>query len=305
MMNMAPMTETGKRVYPRPSTYSIVAFDRESKSLGIAVQSKFISVGSVVPWASWDSGAIATQAYANTSYGPAGLQLLRDGHAPDYVVKKLVSADRGREHRQIGIVDRKGRASTFTGRKCMDWAGGVDGDGYAAQGNILVGEETVDAMARAFENSRSDFPGRLIECLHAAQKAGGDRRGMQSAAILVVKNRGGYAGFNDRHIDLRVDDHPKPIEELERLFRLYKLIMLPEKDGEALRIDGEVCMKLQRNLSRLGFYDGPADGRMNRSLDRALNNYISTNNFENKKTRQGHVWRTVLDYMVKDKRKKV
>ena len=185
------MTKLDDTDFPKPSTYSIAAFDRDTKSLGVAVQSKFISVGSVVPWATWNAGAIATQAYANTSYGPTGLQLLKNGYSPAEVLKKLTSADRGKEHRQIGIVDRKGRATTFTGKKCMDWAGGVTGEGYAAQGNILVGEETVEAMARTFENSRAGFPEKLIMCLHAAQKAGGDRRGMQSAAILVVKTEPG------------------------------------------------------------------------------------------------------------------
>ncbi len=298
------MTKLGDIDFPKPSTYSIAAFDRDTKSLGVAVQSKFISVGSVVPWATWNAGAIATQAYANTSYGPAGLQLLKDGYSPADVLKKLTSADRGREHRQIGIVDRKGRAATFTGKKCMDWAGGVTGEGYAAQGNILVGEETVEAMARTFENSRAGFPEKLIMCLHAAQKAGGDRRGMQSAAILVVKNRGGYAGFNDRYVDLRVDDHVSPIEELERVFHLFEFIMLSGKEAEALRIEGEICRKLKRNLSRLGFYNGPADDKFDSALNAALMDYISTNNFENKKTPQGHILKTVLEYMTKDKRKK-
>ncbi len=290
--------------FPKPSTYSIVAFDHDTKSLGVAVQSKFISVGSVVPWATWNAGAIATQAYANTSYGPAGLQLLKDGYSPAEALKKLTSADRGKEHRQIGIVDRKGRAVTFTGKKCMDWAGGVTGDGYAAQGNILVGEETVEAMASTFENCRDSFPEKLIRCLHAAQRAGGDRRGMQSAAILVVKNRGGYAGFNDRYVDLRVDDHVSPIEELERVFHLFEFIMLSGNEEEALRMEGEICRKLKRNLSRLGFYSGPVDDKFDAALEAALGDYISTNNFENKKTPQGHILKTVLAYMTKDKRRK-
>ncbi len=302
---MPSMKTMPERDYPKPSTYSIVAYDRSTKSFGIAVQSKFISVGAVVPWASWHAGAIATQAYANTAYGPAGLQLLKEGKSAPDVVKKLVSADKGREQRQVGVVDRKGRAATFTGKKCMDWAGGVTGEGYAAQGNILVDRETVEAMAVTFETSRAGFPEKLLACLHAAQKAGGDRRGMQSAALLVVKNRGGYAGFNDRYVDLRVDDHAKPIDELERIFRLYDFTMLSGKEKEMLGIDGRIRLKLQINLSRLKFYRGPADGKESGALKNALNDYLSTNNFENKKTPPGYISKTVLDYMIKDKRKKV
>lgn len=299
------MTTRTRFERPKPSTYSIVAFDYETKSLGVAVQSKFISVGSVVPWASWNVGAVATQAYANTSYGPGGLRLLGKGYTPEETVRKLIARDKGREERQIGIVDRRGRSATFTGKKCVEWAGGMAGDGYAAQGNILVGEETVTAMARTFEKSTASFPQKLIACLHAAQKAGGDKRGMQSAAILVVKNRGGYAGFNDRYLDLRVDEHTSPIDELERIYRLYRFVMLRGEEEETLKIEGKVCLELQHNLVRLGFYNGPVDGRMNRTLNRALNDYLSSNNFENRKTPRAHIYATVLEYMAKDKRKKV
>lgn len=204
-------------------TFSICAFDRETGELGIAVQSKFLSVGAVVPFARAGVGAIATQSWANTSYGPRGLDLLAQGHAPSVVAEQLVSDDTDREKRQFGIVDGHGRAATFTGRECFDWAGGVTGQGYCAQGNILAGPAVVEGLARGFESAHGTLAERLVAALQEGQRGGGDRRGMQSAALLVVKEAGGYGGWNDRFIDLRVDDHERPIDELERLLQLYSL----------------------------------------------------------------------------------
>ncbi|MGH2377236.1 MAG: DUF1028 domain-containing protein [Candidatus Limnocylindria bacterium] len=204
-------------------TFSICAFDPETGELGIAVQSKFLAVGAVVPWARAGVGAIATQAHANTSYGPHGLELLASGLAPEAVVDRLVREDPDREKRQFGMVDAKGRAATFTGSECFEWAGGVTGPGYCAQGNILAGPAVVAGLARGFEDARGTLADRLVAALHAGQRGGGDRRGMQSAALLVVKEKGGYGGSNDRYIDLRVDDHERPIDELERILGLYKL----------------------------------------------------------------------------------
>ncbi len=297
--------ERNMNIHPKPSTYSIVAFDRETKAFGVAVQSKFISVGSVVPWAAWDAGAIATQAYANTSYGPVGLEMLRKGRSAREVASALTSGDRGREERQLGIVDRKGESATYTGKRCLDWAGGIAGDGYAAQGNILVSGKTVEAMASSFENSNSDLPERLIGALNAAQRAGGDRRGMQSSALLVVKKGGGYAGFNDRYVDIRVDDSREPIRELERIFRLYDLIMLSrERPDELVRITPGVRADIQHHLSRLGYYSGPADGTTSMKFRRAMAEYISRNNFENKASGRGRISRKVLEYMAKDKNRR-
>src|SRR5918997_6283252 len=178
----------------RPSTYSLVAVDRERGELGVAVQSKFLAVGSVVSWAEAEVGAVATQAYANPRYGPDGLGLLREGLSAEEVVARLTSADEGRDHRQVGVVDREGRGASFTGAECLDWAGGRTGDGYAAQGNILVSEATVDEMAGTFEQTAgTPLAERLLDCLDAAQAAGGDSRGQQSAALLVVEKDGGYA----------------------------------------------------------------------------------------------------------------
>ena len=208
---------------PVVATYSIVACDLSAGQWGVAVQSKFLAVGSVVPWAEPHVGAIATQSYANPRYGPDGLALLREGRSAQEVVDALTAADADGAQRQVGIVDGSGGAATFTGADCHDWAGGRTGDGYAAQGNILVSEATVDALAVTFEsNGHLELGQRLIECLAAAQAAGGDRRGQQSASLLVVEKDAGYAKLSDTVVDLRVDDHERPIAELRRLFTLHQ-----------------------------------------------------------------------------------
>jgi len=208
------------------ATYSIVAFDTATGDLGIAVQSKVFGVGSVVPWAKAGVGAVATQSYANTTYGPEGLKLMADGKAPEAVLKQLTEADPARALRQVGMVDAKGRAASFTGKRCNDWAGHKVGKHYAAQGNLLAGEAVVKDMAEAFEKARkepdSQLADWLVAAVTAAEDAGGDKRGKQSAALLVVRSKGGYAGLNDRFIDIRVDDHKTPIKELARLLALHK-----------------------------------------------------------------------------------
>jgi uncharacterized Ntn-hydrolase superfamily protein len=209
------------RAEPEPiATFSIVGYDPETGELGVAVESKFFAVGAVVPWAKADVGAIATQAFGNTTYGPRGLELLSLGLKPEQVVELLTSTDEGKERRQVGIVDAKGNSATYTGTGCNAWAGGRTGKNYTAQGNILVGEQVVDAMCKAFEGTPGDLSEKLWAALDAGQKAGGDSRGRQSAALLVVKKGGGYAGFNDRYIDLRVDDNLEPIQELGRLLKI-------------------------------------------------------------------------------------
>jgi len=209
---------------PVVSTFSIVAFDPGTQELGVAVQSKFIAVGAVVPWARAGVGAIATQSYANTTYGPRGLELLSQGVKPDDLLAKLLEADEGRESRQVGVVDARGRSASFTGKRCLEWAGGVAGEGFCCQGNILKGEEVVQGMAKAFKEAKGDLGDRLIAALQGGQEAGGDRRGMQSAALLIVREGWGYAGLNDRYRDLRVDDHAEPIRELKRVYDLHRSI---------------------------------------------------------------------------------
>jgi uncharacterized Ntn-hydrolase superfamily protein len=238
------------------STYSIVACDLDRGQWGVGVQSKFLAVGSVVPWASPHVGAVATQSYANPRYGPDGLELLRQGFAAAEVVGRLTSEDDGRETRQVGIVDGNGRAATFTGAECLEWAGGRTGPGYAAQGNILVSAATVDALAETFEASAgSSLAERLLRCLAAAQLAGGDRRGQQSASLLVVERDGGYAGLSDTVVDLRVDDHARPVEEVERLYGIHQQLFGQTPKEEWLQVDDELRTELADRLGRLG-YDG-------------------------------------------------
>jgi uncharacterized Ntn-hydrolase superfamily protein len=241
-------------------TYSIVACDLEAEQWGVATQSKFLAVGSVVTWAEPQAGAIATQAYANPRYGPEGLTLLREGLSAEEVVDRLTSADDGRDHRQLGIVDREGRGVTYTGAECYDWAGGRTGDGYAAQGNILVSGETVDALAQTFERSAGrPLAERLLDCLDAAQAAGGDSRGQQSAALLVVEKDGGYASLSDVAIDLRVDDHERPLEELRRIYGLHQAIFGKTPREEWLPVDEALEAELRERLGRLGYDGEPAD----------------------------------------------
>jgi len=215
----APPAGAGEPV----ATFSIVAHDPDTGELGIAVQSRFFAVGAVVPWAKAGVGAIATQSFANTTFGPRGLELLAEGHTAQETLTLLLDEDPGAQQRQVGIVDAQGQATSFTGTECQAWAGHVVGPGYAAQGNILVGEETVQEMARAFRETQGMLAERLMAALEAGQAAGGDSRGQQSAALLVVKEGGGYAGFNDRYCDLRVDDHVTPIAELRRIFDLWRV----------------------------------------------------------------------------------
>jgi len=212
------------RELPVVATFSIVAYDPESQELGIAVQSKFIAVGAVVPWAKAGVGAIATQSYANTTYGPKALELLSKGETPEAVMVKLTEDDKRAGVRQVGIVNTKGESATFTGQKCNSWAGGIKGDNFCCQGNILAGEDVVKNMAKSFQESKGDLGDRLIASLQAGQDAGGDSRGMQSAALLIVRDGWGYGGFNDRYRDLRVDDHAEPIKELKRVYDLHRQI---------------------------------------------------------------------------------
>ena len=239
---------------PLVATYSIVGCDLEARQWGVAVQSKFLAVGSVVPWAEAEVGAIATQAYANPSYGPNGLTLLREGLSASEVVERLTAADDGRDDRQLGVVDAQGGSASWTGPGCNDWAGGRTGSGYAAQGNILVGEETVAALAETFEAGQDrPLAERLLEALAAAQAAGGDSRGQQSAALLVVERNGGYAGLSDVLVDVRVDDHEQPIEELRRIYELHQQLFGRTPERFWLPLEGELREEVEGRLGRLGF----------------------------------------------------
>jgi uncharacterized Ntn-hydrolase superfamily protein len=236
------------------ATYSICACDLETGQWGVATQSKFLAVGAIVPWAEPGVGAIATQSYANPRYGPDGLALLRAGATADETVARLTAADADREQRQLGVVDGSGRAATFTGAGCHAWAGGRAGTGYAAQGNILVSGETVDALARTFEETPGrPLAERLLGCLDAAQAAGGDRRGQQSAALLVVERDAGYGGLTDVVVDLRVDDQPQPLAELRRLFGIHERLFGHTPDEEWLTVDDGLRAEIAERLAGLGY----------------------------------------------------
>jgi uncharacterized Ntn-hydrolase superfamily protein len=236
------------------STYSICACDLLARQWGVAVQSRFLAVGSVVPWAEPLAGAIATQSWANPRYGPDGLALLREGLPADEVVRRLTEADGDRAQRQLGIVDGAGRGATYTGEECKEWAGGRTGSRYAAQGNILVSGDTVDALAETFEASAGQpLPERLLDCLDAAEEAGGDRRGQQSAALLVVGPEQGYAGLSDTFVDLRVDDHDRPLRELRRLFEIHQELFGRTSRSEWIAVDEPLRRELDERLAALGF----------------------------------------------------
>jgi uncharacterized Ntn-hydrolase superfamily protein len=258
----------------RPSTYSIAACDRERGEWGVAVESKFLAAGSLVSWAKADVGAIATQAYANPRYGPEGLALLQAGRSAEETIARLTDADDGRADRQVGAVDAHGAGASYTGSSCLEWAGGRTGSGYAAQGNILVSAAPVDALAETFEDSGGPLAERLIACLAAAQAAGGDRRGQQSAAVLVVKKDAGYAGLSDVLVDLRVDDHETPIQELERLYGLHQLYFGQTPDDEWLLVDADLEAELRERLGRLGYRSD--------DLETAFNRWVGVENLEDR-----------------------
>lgn len=277
---------------PVVATFSIVGRDPETGEMGIAVQSKFLSVGSVVCWAAADTGAIATQSFANTAYGPTGLQYLHQGLSAEETLDRLVREDPGGgQLRQVGIVDRSGGSATHTGSDCLVWAGGVCGPNYAAQGNILVGEETVQAMAETFQRCEGDLAHRLMEALDAGQAAGGDSRGRQSAALLVVKEKGGYGGLNDRYIDLRVDDHPEPIQELKRLLGLWRLYFEKPKPGTLLKLEGPVIREVTEYLSLLGYL------KHGGNFAEAWRRFVGSENFEERDVEPGSIDPAILEWL--------
>ncbi len=288
----------------KPSTFSIVAVDPRNGDLGVAVQSKFIAVGAIVPWAKANVGAIATQAWANASYGPEGLKMLEAGLSASETLQALLASDPRPEVRQVAIVDGKGGVAVHTGTECMEWAGHVTGTSYSCQGNILASSRVVESMAKRYEQTSGDIVDKLLEALSAGQAAGGDRRGQQSAALLVVRDKGGYEGTTDRYVDIRVDDHASPIEELKRVFKIYDMTMLSREDPRnLLTIDSEIITILQKDLKQLGLYSGPVNSILDDSTKKALRDFININNFENKMRDDGRIWRSVLDYLEKLARK--
>ncbi len=266
--------------HPAVATFSIVAGDPATGDLGIAVASKFLACGAVVPWASAGAGAVATQSFSNTAFGPDGIKLMRDGMAAADVLAKFIAEDPDRDGRQVGVVDARGGAAAYTGIACNAWAGHVVGDGFACQGNLLVGAETVDAMAAAFRSSSGALVDRLHKALAAGEAAGGDRRGRQASALYVVRPQGGYLGKNDVLVDLRVDDHPDPVKELGRLLDLHHLYFGSSPAAEKLRLADGVLVELKRMMRRTGHYKGDEAASWDGATADALNAFITTENFE-------------------------
>lgn len=278
-------------------TFSIVARDLEKGEWGIAVQSKFLAVGAVVPWAKAGIGAIATQSWANTSYGPRGLELLEKGFSATETLERLIADDEGSADRQVGIVPADGLPVTYTGERCFSWAGGRVGAHYACQGNILVGEDTVLAMAHTFEETHGWLCDRLIAALLAGQAAGGDSRGQQSAALLVVRDRGGYGSFNDRFIDLRVDDSPTPIEELQRLLQLHKLYLFPTDPQDIVAIDAALAHEIQKILTITGDYQTAINDTYDEVTREAFRKFSGRENLEGRWLEDARIDNVVLEFM--------
>jgi uncharacterized Ntn-hydrolase superfamily protein len=256
-------------------TYSIVAYDPDTGDLGVATASKFLAVGAVVPHAKARVGAIATQAYANYLFGPMGLEMLSKGMDPQSVISKLLDGDPYKESRQIGVVDAIGRVTAYTGRLCIEWKGHKFGRHVVALGNILKGEEVLEAMLQKFEETEGELVDKLLAALEAGDRVGGDRRGKQSAAILVVRENGGFLGYGDRYVDLRVDDHPEPVIELIRIFRLYDSTRLMRPGSrDIIALPAADVKALKQALSKLGYYKGEIDGYIDREFAQALVMYL-------------------------------
>jgi uncharacterized Ntn-hydrolase superfamily protein len=281
----------------RPSTFSIAAVDTSTGEAGVAVASKFLAVGAAVPWAKANAGAIATQSWVNLGYGPDGLRLLEEGLPADEVVRRLTAADAGREQRQLGIVDRHGNSAAWTGKECFEWAGYRLGPGYAIQGNILAGESVISSMEAAFLSVTGPLVQRLMASLEAGQQAGGDRRGQQAAAIYVAKEKGNYGGFIDRYIDLRVDDHPAPIDELRKLLTLHFLYFGETDINKLVPMSEAITRETQSILARLGFYSGPTHGAYDEATRNAFRQFCLIENLEERWREGDAVDGEILNFM--------
>ncbi len=275
----------------------------QAQAWGVAVASKFPAVGAIVPWAKARAGAIATQALANTGYGPRGLEMLSGGLSAEETLQKLLNHDRDREHRQVGLVDTQGRAVSFTGKSCSEWAGSLTGAGYAIQGNLLTGAEVIQQMEHTFLDTHGDLPERLFAALDAGGRSGGDRRGRQSAALFVVKEKAGYGGHNDRWIDLRVDDHLNPIARLGELLELHRLYFGRSPASNRVRLEGSVVRDMQQIMKGLGYYT-PVDGRYDDATREAFRAFIHNENFEERADPDaGWIDQPVLDYLMRNLKK--
>jgi uncharacterized Ntn-hydrolase superfamily protein len=281
------------------ATFSIVAYDPGRKEWGVAVQSKFLAAGAVVCWARAGAGAVATQSFANLQYGPEGLHMMKAGKSAEETIQALTEPDENKALRQVGMVDASGQAASFTGDECYDWAGGIVGEGFACQGNILI-PGTVEAMAERFEARRGgegELADWLVEALAAGQAAGGDSRGRQSAGVLVVREGGGYGGNNDRYLDLRVDDHPEPIAELARIVEIHHLYFGAVNEDDVVPL-AEVAGELQAMMKLTGHYDGPQSGEFDETTRKALRALVGAENLEERWDGSGDaIDRLALDYL--------
>jgi uncharacterized Ntn-hydrolase superfamily protein len=275
-------------------TFSIVACDLKEKTWGVAVASKFPAVGAVVPFAQANVGAVATQSFANTSFGPHGLELMAGGLSAQKVLDQLLLDDPDRELRQVGLVDSKGGSVSFSGNGCFAWAGGIAGQGYAIQGNILASAKVVPAMQKAFLKAKGILPSRLYAALRAGDRAGGDKRGRQSAAIYVVKPNGGYGGYLDRWLDYRVDDHEDPVHRLGELLEMHELYFGKSPERDRVHIRGKMLSRMQAILKREGYL------KKNKDFGAAFNQFIGNENFEERADPSAQwIDKPVLKYLVK------
>jgi uncharacterized Ntn-hydrolase superfamily protein len=282
------------------NTFSIVACDLDEGAWGVAVASKFLAAAAVVSWAQAGAGAIATQALARVGYGPDGLAMLAAGKSAAETLAVLLAADPDAAQRQAAIVDRRGGVAAHTGEACHAWAGHKPGAGFSCQGNILTGPETLEAMAQAFRAGTSELADRLAQALLAGDQAGGDRRGKQSAGVLVVRPQGGYGGDNDRYLDLRVDDHPEPVQELQRLVAAHHVFFGEVRPDDLQPIDEPLARELQAMMVRAGYYTGQINGRWDDASRQAFWALVGNENLEERWSLDGdpgRIDRGTLDYL--------
>ena len=281
-------------------TFSIVAHDAAEAAWGVAVSSKFPAVGAVVPWARAGVGAVATQSYAKMGFGPAGLALMSAGQSAEDALAALLADDDGRETRQVALVDSSGRAAAHTGGDCHDWAGHKTGAGFSVQGNLLAGEAVIEGMATGYKQADGELADRLVAALQAGEKAGGDKRGKQSAAVLVVRPAGGYGGDNDRYLDLRVDDAEEPVRKLADLVRMHHLYFQPARADDILRIDHDIARELQAMLIKQGYMTGEINGDWDEVCQQVFFMLIGNENLEMRwslEQNRHSIDRVVLDYL--------
>jgi uncharacterized Ntn-hydrolase superfamily protein len=269
-------------------TFSIAAYSPKEEAWGVAVASKFLAAAAVVSWARAGAGAVATQAMSRVSFGPQGLDLMANGASAEETLSKLLAADTGARDRQVGMVDARGNGAAHTGADCFEYAGHLVGQGFTCQGNILAGRAVLEAMAAAFGGAEGELADRLVTALVAGDRAGGDRRGRQSAGVLVVKAGAGYGGDNDRYLDLRVDDHPDPVTRLGELLTLHHLYFGTTSAANCLPIDARLATELQTILKRTGHYTGPVNGAWDAASREAFWVLVSMENLEERWSLDNH-----------------